>query len=314
MDDKNEGFYIIADCGDGSVKVRLPNRVFSPLAEQLRWDSIRAGLISRDDWFKVAAFAAAWPTGAPQFEQVVISLVTQSGNPLCRCFAVSRLQGLDLFITSRLLTSSDSPQCQEVILEWSGGKTEWGVRVPLSPFKLPFGKFMRKSRPDLPIGPSRLFVSENVKVTLEELSNESIRRKAELGGCLIGRIPDLDSVVVTDAVCALPDVASPEQFHFNPRFWLDVSSGLAHSGTRILGWFHSHLCDSGFPRALSHCDLEIFHKHFTAPWSVAALICASKEQFEIKWFGWQQGCVVPVETQPAAITADRSQGEISWQR
>lgn len=311
---QTEGFYIIAEGDDGFAKVRLPNRVFSPLAEQLRWDSIRSGKITFDDWSSVAAYAAAWSADTSRFEQVAISLVTQSGNPLCRCFTVSRLQGLELFITSRLLTSSDRPQCLKVSLEWSGGKTKWGVPVPLLPLQLPVAKLMphRRNGPD--IEPSLLFVRENVRMTLEELSTESIKQEAEMGGCLIGRIPDLDSIVVTDAVCALTDAASSEQFYFNPRFWLDVSSGLAHSGTRILGWFHSHLCDLGFPRDISHRDLEIFHKHFTAPWSVAALICASNELLEIKWFGWQQGCVVPVETQPAAITADRAQGEISWQR
>ena len=308
-----KGFYISAKRDNSSVRIHLPNRVFSPLAEYFRWGAFRAGNISFGDWSKITGYASAWPEDTSQFEQIAISLVAQSRRLLRRCFSVSNLQALELFITSRLPSCFDNLQCLKINFEWTEGENEWGVPVPLLPLQHPVIKLMHQRTNGLDIEAPTVFVCKNVEIILKNLSKESIKREAELGGCLIGQIPDLDSIVVTDAVCALTNAASPGQFSFTPRFWCDVAH-LANNGTRILGWFHSHLCDLGYPKGLSHCDLEIFHKHFTAPWSVAALICASSQQFEIKWFGWQQGCVVQVETQPAVTAEALTEGKVSCQR
>ena len=307
------GLRMLAERTDRTLLVDIPSRIFSPLAEQLRWDSLRAGNLRLEDWSGIKAFASLDSADESEDAELVITLVQQDGNRICRRHSIADWQGLALFAQSTLSNNNQtgSGQAYKIGLRWSGNHDELGLAVPLSPLCIPVEKVQAPSKPTSKPGPLKVFVTKDVSSALTDLAEQSLKHEVEVGGCLLGRMPDLDNIVITEAACASKAEASEGQFSFDPRFWLDVNTRSVGTGTKILGWFHSHLCDNGYPTSLSSLDILVFHAHFVAPWSVGALICASADESEVKWFGWQDGCVVPVaaaETESSQLVSKTPKG------
>lgn len=313
MASKSRGFHLTAEYTGWSISADLPTRMFSQLAEQLRWDSLRTGRISPSEWSAIKAYVAICSTDKSEQTQVKISLMRGSANPVSRLYNPSTLQRLELFAHSSCyrFTGICPQHCEKIELKWVGPEVEPGLPLPLLPLRLPVkeSSIQPKSRSDsLPL---TLIVSKQSQRALKELSEESLKLGAELGGCLIGHMPNIDTIVIREVLYASKEATSVEQFKFEPYFWLNANSYIADIGLHIFGWHHSHLCDSGYPASLSNLDLTVFHNHFAAPWSVAALVCASSNGPEIKWFGWQDGNVVAIETTQEQRTVNSVIREIS---
>jgi len=289
-----DGFEVVADFGGQSVSLALPGRVFAPLAEQYRWDLLRSGRLEADAWSSVRAYAVLQPQGDPARSAVTIILVREGRKKLRRTYDISNWQGLALYVGSVLCTEEGTslPDSVSVRLRFVGGDAGSAVHVPLVPSRLPIEKVVRRGCDVGNSGLLYLEMSEPATSAFLDLAGATRRQGVELGGCLVGRMPRLDKFVVTELVAAPLSAGSPGSFSFEPRFWLDVGSRLAGAASlRVLGWYHSHLCNAGYPSTLSAQDLAVFYRHFPAPWHIAALVCASTEECELKWYGWRDGSI-----------------------
>lgn len=299
-------FRLVAEYPGWSIALNLPSWVFSQLAEQLRWDSLRVGHIGLAEWSTIKAYVTCWPRDEFEPNQVKIDLLIEGRrNPVSKCYDTSKLQRFDLFVQSSChrLVGKASQSYEQIKLEWVGPEIRPGLPVPLSPLRVPAVQPIVLSKSRSYLRPLRLIVSEQVELALRQLSEQSLSLGVELGGCLVGQMPDKDTVSITEIVSASQGAGSEAQFKFEPHFWLRVNSRLADTGLHIFGWYHSHLCDEGYPASLSRQDLAIFHNHFAAPWSVGALVCASFRHPAVKWFGWKDGNVVALEISPKETPA-----------
>jgi len=147
-------------------------------------------------------------------------------------------------------------------------------------------------RPRQELLPVSIIMQDGVDEHLATISDKSLARGAEFGGALLGRFASPDEMIVESTLPAADTGGSASGFRFDSCFWAGLAKLRRRTGRRILGWFHSHLCDQGHPSHLSELDLRIMHRHFAAPWLVTALICASNLQPEVRWYHWQDGAVV----------------------
>jgi proteasome lid subunit RPN8/RPN11 len=138
----------------------------------------------------------------------------------------------------------------------------------------------------------RLTVSDSVREHLTTTSERSVARGAELGGALLGAFHGPDELVINSAIAAGDDGGFTSGFQFQPGFWVSLGKTGGRPNMRIVGWYHSHLCDQGHPSVLSDVDLRIMHQHFAAPWLVTALVCASRRDPLVRWYDWKDGSVV----------------------
>jgi hypothetical protein len=295
------GFCIDTRDGGRRLRVGIPARVFAPAAEELRWQALRAGHLGLEDWHQVEAFVSPRFEGKPEPEEGFQFAITIFGaqRPVRQYYAPDRLQGLGLFVQLRLeRLVGTSPARRE--LHWLGAETHRGHRVPLAPRRPPLSSLPTTRSTGVDPEPVLVRFSEMAKEGLAMLSNDSLRARTELGGCLLGRMPDPDTVFVERLHRAPASDASVAHFCFDSRFWLDVGTQLdRHPTLSVVGWAHSHLLDEGGPLTLSVRDLIVLHNYFRAPWSVAALVCSSSKSSELRRFGWCDGNVVALDEERA---------------
>lgn len=304
------GFQIEAELPTGKVSVPVPARAFSSLAEQLRWEAFRAGRIGESDWSAVSARVVSVADVDSTHGQIGVQLMLGPRKCAERRYRPREIQNLVLLVQDR---SADSPcmsgeDAGTWQLCWQGGNDPGGVPVPLSPLQLPTSACPQGVRLRHPL-PPRLIVFDGVTNGLQDLGQESLHREAEIGACLVGHVPDVNTLVITHVVRATGGSASAAEVSFDPRFWLEVAASLKRTGRRVMGWAHSHLCDLGHPRALSRRDLEVLYSHFPAPWSVTSLVCASREEPEVHWFGWRDGAVTSLPVTESCASPVAATGE-----
>lgn len=110
--------------------------------------------------------------------------------------------------------------------------------------------------------------------------------EGEVGGVLVGQIPDSGPVRITGAIAALRAEGERASVTFTHDAWSEVHEALERDfqGDRIVGWYHSH---PGFGIFLSEHDLFIQRNFFSDPAQVAYVVDphASTEGL----FGWSGG-------------------------
>lgn len=115
----------------------------------------------------------------------------------------------------------------------------------------------------------------------------------EVGGVLVGEIPESGPVVIAGAIAALSAEGERASVTFTHDAWSEVHDQLERNypECRIVGWYHSH---PGFGIFLSEHDLFIQRNFFGDPAQVAYVVDphASTEGL----FGWVEGEIVQVES------------------
>ena len=115
----------------------------------------------------------------------------------------------------------------------------------------------------------------------------------EVGGVLVGEIPESGPVVIAGAIAALSAEGERASVTFTHDAWSEVHEQLERNyhGCRIVGWYHSH---PGFGIFLSEHDLFIQRNVFGDPAQVAYVVDphASTEGL----FGWVDGEIVQIES------------------
>lgn len=113
----------------------------------------------------------------------------------------------------------------------------------------------------------------------------------EVGGVLVGEIPNTGPVRITAAIPALRAEGERASVTFTHDAWSDVHAIMErkHKGKRIVGWYHSH---PGFGIFLSEHDLFIQRNFFSDPAQVAYVVDphASTEGL----FAWVDGDIEQV--------------------
>ncbi len=94
---------------------------------------------------------------------------------------------------------------------------------------------------------------------------------AEVGGVLVGDIPDHGPVRISAAIPALRAEGDRASVTFTHDAWAEVHGIIEkkHKGKRIVGWYHSH---PGFGIFLSEHDLFIQRNFFSDPAQVAYVV------------------------------------------
>lgn len=115
----------------------------------------------------------------------------------------------------------------------------------------------------------------------------------EVGGVLVGEIPEQGPVRIDGAIAALSAEGERASVTFTHDAWSEVHDQLERNypGCRIVGWYHSH---PGFGIFLSEHDLFIQRNFFGDPAQVAYVVDphASTEGL----FGWVDGEIAQVES------------------
>jgi len=272
----------------------LPAGVFSPLAEQVRWDAFRMGCLQAADWVCARAhlepvFAEEAKAGEFAFAVTLIG----SAKPVRLVARPSDVQGIRLFLASG---SGLGNQPASVAVFWD---LEAPLPIPLSRLILPTKERVRKPFSSQ-LAPMHWRVSADVRHFLAAVADKSLTEGTELGGALLGRVCSPDELIIESAVAAAGSGGSSASFRFSPGFWARLVETGLHGGQRVVGWFHSHLCDEGHPEGLSHTDLRIMYRHFAAPWLMTALVCVSRQGSQVQWYNWEGGAVVRrTEANPA---------------
>jgi hypothetical protein len=122
-----------------------------------------------------------------------------------------------------------------------------------------------------------------------ELSNE-----VEEGGFLVGRLyRDRESNVrqlihVTHALPAERTGASLLHFTFTGESFLRINEAVGQlgDGTRLAGWYHTHLFPATAEVGLSTIDVELHTRTFLRPWHLAGLINLDRSARQLRFYGW----------------------------
>lgn len=113
----------------------------------------------------------------------------------------------------------------------------------------------------------------------------------EVGGVLVGDIPESGPVRISAAIPALQAEGERASVTFTHDAWAEVHAAIekSHKGKRIVGWYHSH---PGFGIFLSEHDLFIQRNFFGDPAQVAYVVDphASTEGL----FGWVDGDIAQI--------------------
>lgn len=273
---------------------RLPIDVFSSVAEQLRWDALRTGNLKAEHWSQVQAFVSPVYLDDEKPTQEFAFAITLKGDSkdIRRVYRPAEIQRLRLYVGLR---SSDA---------WGVGhglEIHWysadKLQVPLAPAELPL-PLERIPVPEArqtmaKVKTTRLLVTDKARKLLAVLYQKSLAKKTELGGALLGSIPDLDTTMIRELRLAPSSGASEDHFSFEPRFWLEMHRACRRTNNRVVGWAHSHLCKHRkHPRTLSVQDLVTSYSYFNSPWLLTVLVCASPSYPDVKWFGWTNGSIV----------------------
>ena len=280
---------------DGRKEIELPPSVFKAAAEQLRFDAIRAGNLSIDQWSKVQAYASSVRLDQTEPTEEFVFAITLRGayKDIRILLRAEELQRLNLFVNARLSDEPDAESCFE--FRWKG---DGDLPIPLAPLRLPISPAngplipQKRLKRILHLEPVRLIFGHQAVHKFVELYKRSLTTGTELGACLIGRMVDLDSTLIEDAAIAEDGSASANEFSYDPHFWLRARKTAEQTGNRIMGWIHSHLCDDGYPRTVSYRDLLTCHEFFCSPWFVTGIVCASRNKPDVKWFTWSNGALV----------------------
>lgn len=284
----NETHPYIAVKDRGNERHRdLPLSVFAQAAEQLRWDALRCGYLKARDWHAVTASVAPVELdGEPPTRAFALALELHgAARPVRRVYRADELQAASLYLETVAPVAPPGDLVAE--LHWPDGRR---LNIPLAPLALPIDRVpdIAPRRDPLPL---RVVVSCQAQRDLRRMGRQSVELGTELGGCLHGRLRDLDTLEVVHVARAPDGGGSDSDFAFAPAFWAEA--GRPGRGRRMVGWVHSHLCDRGHPRGLTGRDLVVAHRFFASPWSVAALLCcASDPQPAVLWFGWQDGALL----------------------
>jgi len=287
MSPQRHGIVLEVQGSGPPVRVLLPVAVFASSAEQLRWDAFRMGHLKAADWSRAhVQVEPVCPEGQKSGAEFAFAITLFGpAKPVRRICRPGQLQRAQMLLASE---SASADQARLVAVYWD---RQDPLPVPLAPMALPVtgasGWQLRRA-----LSPVCLTVQDTAHGYLADISDRSLTRGAELGGALLGRFRNPDELAVEFAVAAADDGGSAAGFRFDSRFWAGLAKVGGHHGRRIVGWFHSHLCDQGHPSTLSERDLRIMHQHFAAPWLVTALLCASRHQPEVRWYHWQDGAVV----------------------
>ena len=299
MSEKNAQLCVVIKLPQRTVTFDVPRDVFSTLAEQLRFDALRAGLLAPKDWSKVAAHVTTRTLDEETRSTAFVVTITLVGGakPIRRIYRPGQIERFRMYVQRQLAKYPDFVG-GEAEIHWKG--LEQSLEVPLAPLVLPVHSRPRECDHPNELTAPRLTVTGNVMERLSVLANDSLSRGIEQGGCLIGRLPDLDNIVI-DRVVRAPDAGGTSvRFCFDPRFWTGLLDDAVGPDCRIVGFVHSHLIDHGHGETLSARDLETAHLHFGMPWSIAGLVCASKRQSSVRWFGWQDGTMSELD-EPMAL-------------
>ena len=115
----------------------------------------------------------------------------------------------------------------------------------------------------------------------------------EVGGVLVGEIPESGPVIIAGAIAALSAEGERASVTFTHDAWSEVHDQLERNypGCRIVGWYHSH---PGFGIFLSEHDLFIQRNFFGDSAQVAYVVDphASTEGL----FGWVDSEIIQVES------------------
>ena len=287
MSPPRDGVVLEVQGSGAPVRVLLPMAAFSPPAEQLRWDAFRMGHLKPADWSCARVqVEPVFPDGRESGSDFAFAVtLLGSAQPVRRVYRPGQLQLARMLLAQEPAFGSQAPS---VTVYWD---RQDPLLVPLAPMAIPVTG-ANGWRPCRELLPLRLTVQDAVHGHLVDVSDRSLARGAELGGALLGRFPNPDQMVIECALAAEVDGGSASGFRFGSRFWAGLAKVDGRRGWRIVGWFHSHLCDRGYPSQLSEIDLRIMHMHFAAPWLVTALVCASSRQPRVRWYHWQDGAVL----------------------
>ena len=285
MSTHNDGVVLEVRQSGAPVRVLLSTAAFSPPAEQLRWDAFRLGHLGAADWSHThVQVEPVCPHGQKSGAEFAFAVtLLNPARPVRRVYRPGQLQLAQLLLAPEYMARNTA---LSVVVYWD---RQDPLPVPLAPMAMPVTP-TNGWRPRRELLPVSLFVQDAVQGYLADIANRSLARGAELGGALLGRFSNPDEMIVECALAAADDGGSANGFRFDSRFWAGLAK-LSGRGRRIVGWFHSHLCDRGHPSQLSSLDLRIMHTHFAAPWLVTALVCASSQQLDVRWYHWQDGAV-----------------------
>lgn len=283
----------VVQAGDKNRTLEIPASVFSSAAEQLRWDALRAGNLDAREWYTLQAFVSPVDLdhNKPMRDFVFAITLTGAHKDIKTLYRPRELQRLGLYLECQFPGVLTSGYMLE--LHWRGPDQ---MEVPLAPLQLPLPVENLPSAEErnakIEAEPNRLLVTDKARKQLVVLYKQSLNEKREAGGCLLGRLVDLDTIAIESVEHAPDRGASANEFVFEPNFWLEINRLSRQSGNSIVGWVHSHLCDNGYPRNLSLVDYVTSHMFFNAPWLTTALVCVSRQSPDVKWFGWLNGTLL----------------------
>lgn len=279
----------------------IPTRVFSTAAQCLRWDAVRSGELSPEQWSGVQAFVSTvcLDENEPTREFAICIVIESNGKAIRRIYKPGELERFNLYVESKLPGGLQQDSIELHMM------CDGRLRVPLSKIPLPFASDGIVRRNDSgehrDIGPPRLVLTHDAMKNFKGLYWLARRREVELGGCLLGQVPDPDTIIVSDVIM-LPvrDDGSPDHVVFDPRLWIQARQCCIEAGNRIIiGFVHSHLIDErGHPNALSLRDKIIAHNFFSAPWSVMALVCVARVSPCVKLYFWNNGVLTVLNKEP----------------
>lgn len=280
-------------------RLEIPNRVFSTAAESLRWDAIRSGELSFSDWPNVQAFVStiALDKEEPTREFALAIVIEHNGKAIRRIYKPGELESFRVYVEAMSggLRKSDRI---ELYME-----RERRLRVPLAKLALPFTEAVLRHHGSVrqrDLEPPRLVVSHGAMKKIRNLYRESRLRKIELGGCLLGQVPNSNTIIVSDVMIPEFGQGSPDRVKFNPMLWIKARQFCKNTGDLMtIGWIHSHLVDErGHPPTLSFRDKIIAHKFFYAPWSVSAMVLVREKSPGPIWYLWENGALKVREKEP----------------
>ena len=159
------------------IRRRLPVAVFSPSAEQLRWDAYRTGHLAAADWSRVRAqVEPVRPPGNDSGSEFAFALTLVGGAaPVRRIFRPGQLQSVQMALDAEPALGG---QVTAATLYWDRRDP---LPVPLAPMALPATRDNGWT-PRRELGPARLIVGDAIRSRLAEVCARSLDLGTELGG------------------------------------------------------------------------------------------------------------------------------------
>ena len=154
-------------------KLKLPPKIFTTAAEQLRFDALKTGNLAIEEWSKVKASVSLVCLGKekPTKEFAFVVTLTGASKDIRVLYKPAELQRLRLYIEAQ---SPDALSSGSLELYWYRNDA---LAVPLAPLKLPIppeSAFVRATQEKtLDVKRSRLLVRDKARKQLVELFHRS---------------------------------------------------------------------------------------------------------------------------------------------